>query len=58
MNSTQQNSTDATGGAPAKVDDRTTSLPLLHSWSSVYVFVAGAFVVWVVLLTALQRMFS
>jgi hypothetical protein len=39
-------------------DDRSTSLPLLHSWRSVYLFVVAAFVVWVALLTALQRMFS
>ena len=51
MNATQQNATDA-------VNDRITSLPLLHSWRSVYLFVTGAFVVWVVLLTALQRMFQ
>jgi hypothetical protein len=55
-NSSQQNPKDSATGV--EVVDRLTSLPLLHSWRSDYVFVAGAFVVWVVLLIALQRMFS
>jgi len=42
--------------APA-TDDRQTSLPLLRSWPSVYIFVTASFIVWVVLLTVLQRMF-
>ena len=55
MNSNQPIPSDS---QPGGVDDRTTSLPLLRSWSSVYLFVTAAFVIWVVLLTALQRMFS
>ena len=38
--------------------DRATGLPWLQSWASVYVFVAGCFVTWVVLLVALKLVFS
>jgi hypothetical protein len=39
------------------MDDESTSLPLLKSWKAVYLFVAGVFVLWVVLLTVLSRAF-
>jgi len=59
VSSNRQNSSDATSAQPDGDDrDRTTSLPLLRSWPAVYLFVTGAFVVWVFLLTVLQRMFS
>ena len=44
--------------SPAAVDDRVTGLPLLRSWRVVYVFVVVAFLTWVALLTALERVFS
>jgi hypothetical protein len=44
--------------SPAPVDDRSTGLPVLRTWRAVYVFVVIAFITWVVLLTALQRVFS
>jgi len=46
------------GASPAPVDDRVTGLPFLRTWRAVYVFVVVAFVTWVVLLTALERVFS
>ena len=56
---TLERSEDASAGIPpAPVDDRATGLPLLRTWRSVYVFVVVAFVTWVVLLTALERVFS
>jgi hypothetical protein len=42
----------------APADDATTGLPVLRSWGRVYLFVIGTFVVWVVLLAVLTRMFS
>ena len=46
------------GTSPARVDDRATGLPVLRTWRAVYAFVVIAFVTWVVLLTALGRVFS
>jgi hypothetical protein len=46
------------GPPPAPVDDRATGLPLLRTWPAVYVFVVVAFLTWVALLTALDRVFS
>jgi hypothetical protein len=43
---------------PPAIDDQVTGLPLLHTWRAVYIFVAIVFVVWVVLLSTLQRMYS
>lgn len=40
------------------VDDRSTGLPLLRTWRAVYIFVVVAFLTWVALLTALERVFS
>jgi hypothetical protein len=40
------------------LDDQITGLPLLHTWCAVYIVVAIIFVVWVLLLSALQRMYS
>jgi hypothetical protein len=39
-------------------NEEATELPLLHTWAAVYAFVLGAFIVWIVLLTALSRAFS
>ena len=60
MSSNEQRSSDAETGQPVGNEDgdRATSLPVLRSWRSVYVFVTGVFIVWVVLLTLLQRTFS
>jgi hypothetical protein len=46
------------GASPAPMDDRSTGLPLLRTWRAVYVFVVVAFLTWVALLTALDRVFS
>ena len=46
------------GTSPAPVDDRATGLPLLRTWRAVYAFVVVAFLTWVAILTALQRVFS
>jgi len=46
------------GLPPAPVDDRGTGLPFLRTWPAVYVFVVVAFLTWVALLTALDRVFS
>ena len=46
------------GGPPAPADDRSTGLPFLRTWRAVYVFVFVAFLIWVALLTALERVFS
>jgi hypothetical protein len=37
--------------------EETTGLPLLHTWRSVYLFVLGSFVLWVLLLVALSLVF-
>jgi hypothetical protein len=42
----------------SRIDDEVTGLPGLASWASVYLFVLGSFVVWVVLLSLLSRAFS
>jgi hypothetical protein len=39
-------------------DDDQTDLPVFRSWTSVYTLVISAFVLWVVLLTFLSRVFS
>jgi hypothetical protein len=39
-------------------DDESTGLPGLRSWRSVYLVVAGIFVVWVGLLTILTKLYS
>ena len=38
--------------------DEETDVPGLATWTRVYVFVVGAFLLWVLLLTALMRTFS
>jgi hypothetical protein len=40
------------------VDDETTGLPGLRTWRQVYVAVAITFILWVVLLSVLSRVFS
>jgi hypothetical protein len=42
---------------PEPKDDET-GLPGLHTWPAVYIFVLGAFILWVGLLLLLTRMFS
>ena len=54
----EQSEDDSAGTSAAPVDDRGTGLPLLRTWRAVYVFVVIAFITWVVLLTALDRVFS
>jgi hypothetical protein len=40
------------------VQDDTTSLPFLRSWKSVYGFVTAVFLLYVILLTILSRVFA
>lgn len=45
--------------APERLtDDNATALPLVGSWRWVYILVAASFVLWVLLLILLQRMYS
>ncbi len=41
----------------AASEEAETGLPLFHTWRGVYLVVLGVLVVWIVLLTALTRMF-
>ncbi len=43
---------------PPPGDDADTGLPGLRSWRGVYLFVTGCFILWVVLLTVLEKVFS
>ena len=43
---------------PPDDDDQTTGLPGLRTWRSVYLFVLGSFVAYVVLLTVFGRYFA
>jgi hypothetical protein len=44
---------------PAETNNsEATGLPWLHTWRGIYVFVIGCFVLWVVLLFALTKIFS
>ena len=54
----QRSEAESAGPPPGPIDDRATGLPLLHTWRAVYVFVVVAFITWVALLTALERVFS
>jgi hypothetical protein len=54
----QRNEDEQAGPPSAPIDDRATGLPLLRTWRAVYVFVVVAFLTWVALLTALERVFS
>src|SRR5262249_13171590 len=49
---------DSPSKSPAVVDDKETGLPLLHSWPAVYFFVLGTFLLWILLLVAITRMFA
>jgi hypothetical protein len=49
---------DRLPGDPADPGDEATGLPWLKSWVSVYVFVTGCFVAWVVLLVVLELVYS
>jgi hypothetical protein len=44
--------------SPARENEELTGLPGLRSWRSVYLFVFGSFILWVVLLLALTVSFS
>jgi hypothetical protein len=41
-----------------ETDIESTGLPALSTWPAVYVFVLGAFVGWIILLSILSRAFS
>ena len=56
MNSGANSGNPGRAGGP--VDDRETGLPGLRTWRAVYVFVLVLFAVYIVLLVALERMFS
>jgi hypothetical protein len=45
-------------GTVETLSDEPTGLPWFRTWRGVYVFVFGCFVLWVVLLFALTRIFS
>ena len=46
-------------GAPESiVDEKATGLPVFKTWPAVYLFVFATFVVWVLLLAALTKIFS
>ena len=49
---------EARGPAQTAVDEAETSLPLLRTWPSVYVFVAITFCVWIAGLVLLPFLFS
>jgi hypothetical protein len=43
---------------PDEPPDDSTGLPWPRTWPGVYLFVMGCFVTWVILLIALERVFS
>jgi hypothetical protein len=45
-------------GEPPVQETGETGFPGLHTWRGVYIFVFSSFILWVVLLFALTRMFS
>jgi hypothetical protein len=51
-------SAPGSGRPPPAGDDGATGLPGLRTWPRVYWFVVGSFIVWVVLLTLLTKVFS
>ncbi|HTY87762.1 MAG TPA: hypothetical protein VMB80_09885 [Candidatus Acidoferrum sp.] len=60
MNPADDKSSGSTGtltGAADSGNDRT-GLPWLRHWRTLYAFVLSVFVLWVVLLTLLSRIFS
>ncbi len=44
--------------SPPEPDEATTGLPGFRSWRTVYGFVLGVFVLWVVLLAVLTELYS
>jgi len=51
-------STPAPPGAPkSSLDDEWTGLPVFKTWPGVYLLVFASFVLWVVLLAALEKFF-
>jgi hypothetical protein len=49
---------DRPAGGMEGPGDESTGLPWLKTWTGVYAFVIGCFVTWVVLLVALELVFS
>jgi hypothetical protein len=48
---------EPTDGREKGPEEASTGLPWPHSWRGVYLLVLASFVIWVALLTALQRFF-
>jgi hypothetical protein len=44
--------------APTDGGDGIPGVPLIRTWTGVYIFVLGSFLLWVALLTVLTRTFS
>lgn len=49
---------DGASGPLTGPDDDATGLPLLPTWSKIYLLVLAAFIVYVVLMVALARVFA
>jgi hypothetical protein len=50
---------EPTGPDPqSRTESDSTGLPVLSTWPAVYLFVLGAFVGWIILLSLLSRAFS
>jgi hypothetical protein len=43
---------------PSTHEPEETGLPIFRSWKSIYLFVLGSFIFWVVLLVALTEIFA
>jgi hypothetical protein len=50
-------SADSQHASPA-IDEENTGLASLRTWNSLYIFVVAVFILWVVLLQLLTRIFS
>jgi hypothetical protein len=59
MKTPDDKTASSSGATPKPVDSdpRDTGLPVLRSWSGVYLFVFSCFVLWVVLLVMLTMFF-
>ena len=53
-----ENPSDSPDAAATQIDDADTGLPFFRTWRGVYWFAAGSFVVYVILLAALPRLFA
>ena len=58
MKTGEQSTTPTDTPSGTAPNNEATGLPGLHTWRGVYIFVFGSFVLWVVLLFALTRIFS